>query len=223
LTNSDATEEMKEKTNKIIYQKYEKWAIHKAYIYRQSHYHLAKNIKAKELAIYSTRGLLKAIQHYNPAYAFQKYAEQYIEGELYHGINELQPLNIIPISKRKNKSWREANKTIMKNAHKSVFIGMNDWIIDKNTNTKGINCFDMHELLLDPLYTNNMLKKVFEYKYDISYFERNKKERSNKEIAEMMNCSEENIRLYVNKIKTYFANKKKVVLEDEDFLSFSQK
>jgi len=216
---------MKKKTNKIIYEKYEKWAIHKAYIYRKTHYHLAKNIKAKELTIYSTRGLIKAINQYNPLFSFQKYAEQYIEGELYHGLNEMQPLNIVPISKRKNKLWREANKTIMKNAHKSVFIGMNDWIIDKNTNTntKGINSFDIHELLLDPLFTNNMLKKVFEYKYDISYFERNRKERSNKEISEMMNCSEENIRLYVNKIKTYFANKEKVVLEDEDFLYFSQK
>ena len=53
------------KVRKIIYDKYQNWAIHKAYEFNRLHKYKCRNIDVSDLILYSLEGLHRATLKYN--------------------------------------------------------------------------------------------------------------------------------------------------------------
>ena len=195
LTNPTTNNSLKKNTQHIIYTFYDQWAFTQAYKFKQLHKYKCQHISTTELYSYASIGLYKSIQYYNPNYNFINYANIYIQSELLKGLTDLHPISSI------SKSNRKKGYGVMKKEKSKVqYIGNNDWVLDK---TKKDNIpFDNINRTNDYINiweTINSLspfqKRILHYKYNF-YFE---KIRSNKEIAELMSCSEEWIRINIKK------------------------
>jgi len=197
LNKNKYTNEEVNKINKIIYLNYEKWAFYTSYKFKQFHFFKCKEISQKELNLYASIGLTKAIHNYNPSknVTFSIYASNYITGELYNGMTVLQPISILTKSERK-KSIYNRNQYIKIQPHLG---SNNDYLFVTNTKYDS-NSYKKYEELwkhifeMDiPLITKNVIK--LKYSFDFN------KIRSNKDISLLLCCSEENVRLNINLFK----------------------
>jgi len=123
------------KINKIIYFYYDDWSYYKALKFKKFHYNKCKNIPLIELYSYSNVGLLKAIKNYNGKSNFIKYAEIYVNGELYKGLTDLHPISIVSRKERSKKQNISEVNLYNKENIKTRFIGNNDWLYE-NLNIK---------------------------------------------------------------------------------------
>jgi hypothetical protein len=201
---------MKDKVKKVLYSKFEDWAIQKAVQFKKMHSYKCKHISVNELSIYSLYGLSNAIQRYNATYSFCNYATIYINSELYNGLTALQPLNIVPPNYRKKKHWKAKynNKHFLQTSH-TIFVGKEfDKYVDYNyyqdkydeDKTKVFDVDEYKELwttMYDKLQGDPFLQRVFTYKYCYDFDEKY----SNKKITNLMCCSKEKIRQSLHKIK----------------------
>lgn len=198
---------IKNKISDVIYDKYETWAIHQAYEFKNFHRFKCRNINVQDLILYSLEGLKIASQKYNGKTFFHLYATIYIKGSLYKGLTQLQPMTNIPksIRKDKNNEMKTANNFYYKKLLNTQFVGYSDyWMFEKKQLLSDSK--DESNLIEIWNYVNLNLdaysKRVFYYKYNY-YFE---KINSNKKIAELMVCSEENIRMNLKKTKNLLKN-----------------
>jgi RNA polymerase sigma factor (sigma-70 family) len=195
LANPTTDDITKKKTQYIIYTFYDQWAFTQAYKFKQLHKYKCQHISTTELYNYASIGLYKSIQYYNPNYNFINYANIYIQSELLKGLTDLYPISSISKSNRK-----KGYSIVKKEKSKVQYIGNNDWVLDK-TKKNNVPLDDMLKMndYFNIWETINTLspfqKKILQYKYNF-YFE---KIRSNKDIAELMSCSEEWIRINIKK------------------------
>ena len=204
LSNPSVSNEMKFKTQKIIFNHYSNWAISKSYHCIEK-YKFCKNINPKELNMYALLGLEKAILTYNTSYPFFKHANNYVDYCLYDGISELQPINIIPKYLRKNKKWRNKNSDIYKQSLYTQFIGFDEWIMDKHNDNQNnelleFNHYNKKEVFEFIENMSYLSKAIIKYKYGENYGY------SNKKIAEILGYSEETIRFKHNITKNILIN-----------------
>lgn len=201
ITHPSTTPLIRNKISQIIYSKYETWAIHKAYVFKREHKYNCRNINIQDLISYSLEGLLKATTKYNGYSSFHKYAEIYVNGQLYVGLTILQPITNIPKYIRKRK---EKPNNLQYKKRNTQIIGYNDyWLFDKLINREENNHEKEEEYFLEEFWnqinnntiTNVFTRRIFHYKYNY-YLD---KIRSNKEISIQMNCSEETVRQYWKK------------------------
>jgi RNA polymerase sigma factor (sigma-70 family) len=196
---------MKKKIHNILYIFYDQYAFTKAYKFKQFHKYKCNHISTTELYTYASIGLYKSIQNYNPKYkySFINYANYFIQGELLKGLTELHPISSISKSNRK-----KGCSSVKKMNSRVQLVGENNWIWDKmNKDKKEEN--QPYEYISKMDYYNNIWqkintlspfqKRIIYYKYNF-FFE---KIRSNKEISNLMSCSEEWVRL---NIKNAFIN-----------------
>jgi len=204
ITHPKITPILRHKVNAIIYSKYETWAIHKAYIFKRTHPYNSRNINIQDLILYSLEGLQKATTKYNGKSSFHRYAEIYVNGQLYVGLTQLQSITNIPKQIRKQKE--KPNRQIYKKKLNTQFIGYDDyWIFDKvKANVKEENEENEENIISDisiPEFWNQIntipipafTRRVVHYKYNY-YLE---KIRSNREISILMCCSEETVRKHL--------------------------
>ena len=194
IKNKNLTPLMRESINNIIYNSYENYALNIAYKFKKRYKYACKNIRLDELMLYSKMGLYKGILKYNGSYGFINYVSKYINGELYKGITDLYPLSTIPKHLRR--------KTKVKKELITQFVSYdNFWIFDKYDKNKKSEKIIYSEYGVKILRIKEDLdifsKKVFDYKYNKEMEEI----RSNKKIGELMECSSENIRKSLIKIK----------------------
>jgi len=207
INHSKTPDIIKNKISNIIYDKYETWAIHKAYEFKRFHRYKCRNINIQDLILYSLEGLKMASQKYNGKTFFHLYAYIYIKGSLYNGLTQLQPITNIPKSIRKSKKsdMKTENNFYYKKLLNTKFVGYSDyWMFEKKQTLSD----NKDESNLIELWNNINIKldayskRVFHYKYNY-YLE---KINSNKKIAELMACSEENIRMNLKKTKNILKN-----------------
>lgn len=189
---------MREKIRHILFTKYQTWTIHQAYLFKRYHRHKCRNINIKDLTLYSLQGLQIAVKKYDGSSYFHTYANTYILWQLYQGLTDLQPITILskPIRKRSNKT---ENRNQYKKLLNTQFIGYNDyWIFEKGQKQGPMqnSLARIHELW-EKIELDPFSKRIFQYKYDI-YFH---KMRSNREISNLMCCSEETIRMNLKKTR----------------------
>lgn len=187
---------MREKIREILFTKYQTWTIHQAYEFKRYHCYKCRNINIEDLTLYSLQGLQKAVNRYNGSSYFHTYANKYILWQLYQGLTDLQPITILSKSIRK-RSLKNGNRNQYKKLLNTQFIGFDYyWIFEKK---QELNSLEIERRNIDELWEKIELdlfsKRVFQYKYDI-YFN---KIRSNREISELMCCSEETIRMNLKK------------------------
>lgn len=202
---------IRNKMSEIIYSKYETWAIHKAYQFKQFHKYKCRNINIDDLILFSLEGLKKATIKYNGNSPFYFYADIYISGELYKGLTKLQPITSIPKSIRSNK--KNELKTIYNRRYKKIlntlFVSYDDyWMFEKRQDLSNdinpiIENNFYHEIwneICEKLDPNS--NKILKYKFDYYFNKLN----SNKRISELMCCSEETIRQNLKKSKKLINN-----------------
>jgi hypothetical protein len=209
---------MKITIQKILFYHHHKWATYKAYefIHFNRKY---RYINKRELSFFALQGLQNAVINYNPKYGFYKFAEINIKYSIYLGLTKLKPLNIIPSYLQMNKEWRKNNFHKYKNSLTPNFIGMNYWKIDNmNTQINGQSILLVSKIqdyiaTLDP-FSQRVFKIKYPYFFDDYYHyyymsQLLEKENTgflvkyctNKQIAVIMCCSQEKIRLVLNRIK----------------------
>jgi hypothetical protein len=202
LQHKGLTHDMRNKINKILYYHYDDWSYLKATDFKYFHRHKCRHIKMNELYLYANRGLMKGIMNYKPIGAeneqmrFLKYVTFYIKGELYKGLTELMPLS--PVSK-----YIRMHKNDKGSHLQAEFLGSNDWVLDNAINNYGRHTEYHNQLLIknsecspykDYWVKINQLEpfamRILHYKYNYRF----DTIRSNKQVAELMVCSDETVR-----------------------------
>ena len=189
---------IRSKINKILFTYYKKWAIVQAFRFKQLHKHKCQNIQYNECAMFALTGLYKSIQKYDGKHAFVVYAYLHIKGEMYKGMTEQQPINILPKSYLRKKHLVEESKKIHNVYMKPIYIGFDDYKLDKNVQSSNKNILletmEAKERLVNTWEKINRLpsfqRRIFHYKYSHDFYE----VRTNKRVAELMACSEECVR-----------------------------
>jgi len=170
------TQRIQRITRDIIYDSYNAWAVKQAYLYKLHHENICRNIRIDDLSIYSRIGLYKATQKYNPYKCglFTKYASIYVRGEMYRGVKVLIPKMI----EFEYADITNINNNILyEDMTYSISHKLREW-----RETHNITHFENHCII----------KK---------YMVAGKRPRSNAEVAKRMGCSEELVRVAVNKIR----------------------
>ncbi len=190
------------KLNKVLYLGYEKWAIKNAYNFKKRHVYKCLRIPDQELINYARCGLYKSVLNYNGNSHFTNYAFIYVNSELKKALTDSYSLSILPKSIRiaTKKNLTQLEKEDYKKLLNVETCSNAGYLYDNNQETP-LDVYNKYEKYgkiwnkineLDPF-----IKRCIYLKYDC-YF---KKIRSNKHVAELMCCSEENIRKRLNTIQ----------------------
>lgn len=201
LQHPRSTLQMKEQIREILFIKYQSWTIHQAYLFKRYHRYKCRNINIEDLSLYSLQGLQIAVNKYNGSSFFHTYANKYILWQLYQGLTDLQPITILSKSIRK-RSLKTKIKTVNRNQYKKLlntqFIGSDQyWIFEKKQEQYSLEKERNIEELWEKIELDIFSKRVFQYKYNVFF----NKIRSNREISELMCCSEETIRMNLKKTR----------------------
>ena len=192
--------------NNILFDAYYNWSIKKAIEFKSIHKYKCSNIKNEELIFYSQIGLYKSIHKYNGKFNFINYSSIYIKSELLKLLTDKYSLSLIPKKNRMNSKYNLSSIELKK--YKYLL---------------NINLFSKFEPFHLELFMNNKdedilgkLSKKYEFEENINnlfinippltkkiiylkYF--NDKKYTNKQLSELMCCSEETIRQKLNLIK----------------------
>ena len=132
ISSSTISANSRYKIDQIIYFYYDDWSYYKAISFKKFHYNKCKHISLNELYLYSNMGLVKAIKNYNGKSNFTKYAEFYINGELYKGLTELYPIsNISKKERSKKQNISDIHSVRRQQKATTKYIGYDDWLFDK--------------------------------------------------------------------------------------------
>jgi len=165
---------MKQEIQLYIFEAYKEWSKYYGVKKYRKRIH-AGQIQQGDVEIYALIGLWKAIEHDDPLYPVYTYAKQCIHWSLYKGIREMTPISKISFHKRLRMPYAPSS-TLLFDEDKEI--------AQQNT----IETMDK-EVTLAPS-TNVSTRRMFHYKYNHHM----KQIRSNKEVAELMCCSEETVR-----------------------------
>lgn len=174
----------------VLYKNYEQWAVRIGSNFKRQHDYKCKHIPFHEMSIYSRMGLLNAIRMYKPtkeSAMFHLYAVHHIRGQLYKGMTQLSP--IVNVSQKK---LRSAGTIYHRATH-------HDGILNNQPDPTLLRDHVLrdHEVLWDHIsesadpFTRRCITYKFDYDFNVI--------RSNKEVAALMECSEETVRSQVLK------------------------
>jgi RNA polymerase sigma factor (sigma-70 family) len=214
LVDQTHTPIQKQQINTVIYKNYEIWAINQALNFKKLHKYKCKSISKSEINLYARMGLYKAIINYNPEklknISFALYALIYIRGELYKCITELHPITTVSkyVRRKGKKSMPKFinNETNPTNSFLHIF---QEDSFDKYSKQTYI---EKHEYRTDKelwekidydMPISHMTKKIIKLKFTYDFL----KKRSNKQIAEIVGCSEETVRQQINQFKRQYKSK----------------
>jgi hypothetical protein len=122
--------------------------------------------------------------------------------ELYHGITELQPITNMKKRERKmSLNQKIKNKINVVTNRNTYFVGSNEFMFDKIMHKKKINNLNENDYIelwnkIKSLENSDFTKKVLQLKFSFEF----NKIRTNKEISELLCCSEETVRKNILKI-----------------------
>jgi hypothetical protein len=222
LQNKETPPEIRQKTQQILYKKYENLAERMALQFKQIHAYKCTYIMQRDLFLYAKMGLCKAIKNYKPSYCFSPYVKIYIQGELFRSLTDLLPLQFITPKTSigyitpPEGGYNTVRPSLMRKSVNMV-VGIKDSYIAKiqtNERTKEINWkyIDYNKLYYPSTvreysyqseWEGNQFtpfqKRVLYIKYH--YLLRGIKI-TNKKLSEYMGCSEEKIRYNIKRIIT---------------------
>jgi len=190
----------RDQINKILYRSYEKFAVAKAYEFKNTHVFKCKHIDKDELVLSSKVGLYKAIQRYNGNHSLTGFSEIYIKGELLKTLTSHFSMSILPkrLRMKNKKNFTKEEMIRYKNNFQPQWMDTFDMdgfssnqpttvdkIIEKEEEDR------YYREVWDRIYQlKPFTKRILFLKYDY-YFH---PIRSNKDIGELMCVSEEMVR-----------------------------
>ena len=170
LMNPRTTPAQRASVQSLLYNSHEKWAIKQAQEFK-SRFNSCKNIPTKDLVLSSKLGLLKSLQKYNGASQFAKFTEIYVKSELIRTLKQHSKSIAVVLEEPEE----------VESAHDSAPSSNNNEFFQKAW--AYVNTFDA------------FTKRVVQIKYDHEFSFKS----SNRQIAEIMCCSEETVRKAVAK------------------------
>lgn len=190
--------------NIILYKAYEKYAIKKAIDFKLIHKYKCSDINLDELILDSKIGLYKAIRKFNGKFNFINYSSFYIKSELLKAITNKYSLSMVPkkyrmksklaISKKELKQYKALLKINLFCKYQPYYL--NCILINKySENIQSLldKKYEMNEIIYKLKNIKNpFLKRIIYLKYFY-----NKKKLTNKQISNLMCCSEETIRKHL--------------------------
>ena len=198
IKNPRLTLEQRSKINYILYCSYEKWAIKMANNFIYLHRNKCRNLTYDDIVMSSKIGLFKSIQKYNGCYYLLNYSYFFVKGEMLKTLTEHHSASSVQRSLRiRNKQKFTTDELVQYNrmigvnkldyVNYSLFDSSTPSLANDNDNN---NLRELWEQIneLDPFS-----KRVILLKYDSDF----KRRLTNKQVAEIMCCSEETIRKIV--------------------------
>lgn len=203
IQHPDTTYEMREKVNSILFHSYKGWASTRAMHFKNAHATICKSMDKNEMIDYALIGLYKGISKFNGNNTFITYVDFYIKCELQKGMMQLLPNHVLPKTYfRKKKTYYEYKQFF--NIHLNpLYVGSDTYLLENaKENNDNANKWLTNEN--DIFFQNVMWKKIrtlpplqtkiMYYKYSHDF----KKIRTNKEIAEIMDCPIHTINMNLN-------------------------
>lgn len=203
---------MKNKINILLFDSYQKFAIHQAYTFKKYHKQKCLNIQIEDLVLASQMGLYKSILGYKGYNNFENYSQKYIQGELYKCLTDFHDITIIPksIRRKKKTNWNWIERRKYNKMLKTFYVGSNEeWRFDKIQSKrdfyqeekyfteKNKELWKIINNYFDSCIFAKKNKRIFLLKYDVEF----NVIRSNLSISQQIGCSEENIRQILQKMK----------------------
>ena len=196
IKSKNTSTSIRKKVNNILYLGYEKWAIKKALEFKKIHIYKCSRIPEKELILYAKYGLYKSVINYNGRNNFVNYSNIYIQSELRKALTDSYSLSILP--KRIRMSSKEGLNETEKEHYKNLLNvetrkDVSFWYNKK----KDYDMLKDHNIMYDYKLLWNKINKLDAFTKRCIYLKYNyqfDKIRSNKQVSELMCCSEEHIR-----------------------------
>jgi len=186
----------------LLYVTHEKWAIKKAMEFKQLHQFKCRDISTRELALSSKIGLLKSSRIYDGRSHFVRFSDIFVKSELLRTMtSRLSVTSCISVKDRmKSKQPTPSKSTEYANTHTNTHTNGNarvmssmEWVPSPTETFQTTELYEMPWKYIDSL--DAFTKHVIWLKYDGEF----QIQRSNKQIAELMCCSEETVRKAINR------------------------
>lgn len=191
-TDKYTSQSMMEKVNYIIFMRHVPLVCSTAKLLGQIHKRKTLNIK-QDMLVYGYRGLYDSIRKYDGKRVFVNYAKIYIKGSIYKCITDNYTISKIPITeRRKSVMKRKPVYQEYENEYKhTTYLRGLDYLSCANNERRGELLYLWVEInRLDPF-----VKRLFYYRFDYMFNIKH----TNKEVAELMCCSEEHVRQTIKK------------------------
>lgn len=202
------TPEMREVVDKILFDSYKDWAAKQAIQFKYSHKYICKNIKTDDFISCAFFGLYKGIKRFNGNDTFVKYIDLYIKWELQKCMSKSIPINPLPKTYFKQKKTSQEYNKLYNVYLNPIHIGFNNHFME-NTRDNDIysNGNRWMQFEDDLIYQKKIWEKIHElpefqmkimhYKYSVCF----ETLHTNREIAEIMNCTVKTIGVNINHIR----------------------
>ena len=197
LSSPEPSEEIKQATRELLVENYQPWLKNQYKSFIRQYGKTMNRVYIRELYQYAIYGLLQSVRAYNGSVGLHKYADKFVFGQMYKGINDLSILQPVKYSQIK-----KGHRTL-----KPILVSYNDyWMFDKLVQTQNIyQKSNMVKNIQEILESSpGLYRRLFYLRYDYStlYIIR-----SIKDICIMESFSEETYRKKMNAILLYIRNK----------------
>lgn len=197
-TDKHTSQSMMEKVNYIIFMRHVPLVCSTAKLLGQIHKRKTLNIK-QDMLVYGYRGLYDSVRKYDGRRLFINYAKIYIKGSIYKCITDNYTISKIPITERRKSVMKRKpvyQEYENKYKHTTYLRGL-DYLSCANNEHNEHN--ERHDDLLYLWVEINRLdpfvKRLFYYRFDHLFNIKH----TNKEVADLMCCSEEHVRQTIKK------------------------
>jgi RNA polymerase sigma factor (sigma-70 family) len=202
------TPEMRETIDSILFSSYKDLATKKALQFKYSHKYICKNIRTDDLFSCAYFGLYKGIKRFNGNSTFVKYVDLYMTHELQKCISKSIPINALPKTYFKKKKSAQEYKKLYNVYLNPIHIGFDHHFMENtlynHVYSNGNRWIGIEDQLISQ-------KKIWEKINDLPEFQAKimhckyavcfETLLTNREIAEIMNCSAQTIRVNLNHVR----------------------
>jgi len=186
-TDKHTSQSMMEKVNYIIFMRHVPLVCTTAKRIGQIHKRKTLNIK-QDMLVYGYKGLYDSIRKYDGRRLFVNYAKIYIKGSIYKCITDNYTISKIPITERRKSVMKRKpvyQEYENKYKHTTYLRGLDYLSCANNERHDDLLYLWVEINRLDPF-----VKRLFYYRFDHLFNIKH----TNKEVAELMCCSEEHVR-----------------------------
>lgn len=202
------TPHMREAIDKILFDSYKDLAAKKAIQFKYSHKYICKNIKTDDFICCAFFGLYKGIKRFNGNDTFVKYIDLYIKWELQKCMSKSIPINALPKTYFRQKKTSQEYEKLYSIYLNPIHIGVNNYLME-NTQYNDVYSNENRWMRIEEDFTyqkkiwgkiNELPEfqmKIMHCKYSVCF----ETLHTNREIAEMMNCSAQTIGVNIKQIR----------------------
>ena len=175
------TDSMRDKVDYILFRRHIPLVYGMANSFTRVHRYKTKNIK-DDIILYGYKGLYDSVKNYDGKRLFNNYARIHIKGSMYKCMTDNYIISKISKSERRKNIFKRKTHIVEERS----YLSGRDYLshVSDIDNIEYIRYWNKINMF-DPF-----IRRIFYYKFDYMF----NKVRSNKQIAELMVCSEEYIR-----------------------------